>query len=202
MGNIVEVHDKGEEVQPRLGVKVCWSLGIHLHDCVRQGSVFVKPFYAQANAPLHGFDMSLALLNAASWWTKFLELKPSVRLAVGHTTRETVWAWTDASGEDPCLGVVVYARGSWYYTHLDAPPAVFDQLLHVQDSQINFLEMLALLLFVMTFQNIICGTAAFVFIDNNGVLDSLLKGSRSEHAHGKNLAACSRVVVGPNLGEG
>ena len=135
----------------------------------------MKPFYAQANAPLHGFDMSPALLNAASWWTKFLELKPSVRLAVGHTTKKTVWAWTDASGEDPCLGVVVYARCSWYYTYLDAPPAVFDQLLHRQDSQINFLEMLAVLLFVTTFQSIIHGTAAFVFIDNNGVLGSLLK---------------------------
>ena len=56
----------------------------------RQGRDFVKPFYAQANAPLHGFDMSPALLNAASWWTKFLELKPSVRLAVGHTTRDSM----------------------------------------------------------------------------------------------------------------
>ena len=75
----------------------------------RQGRAFVKPFYAQANAPLHGFDMSP---------TKFLELKPSVRLAVGHTTRETVW--TDASGEDSCLGNVLYASCSWYYTYLDA----------------------------------------------------------------------------------
>ena len=100
-------------------------------------------------------------------------LKPSVRLAVGHTTRTKVWAWTDASGEDPCLGVVVYARGSWYNTYLDIPPAVLDQLLHRQDSQINFLEMLAVLLFVTTFQDIICGTAAFVFIDNNSVLGSL-----------------------------
>ena len=145
----------------------------------RQGRAFVKPFHAQANAPLREFDMSPALLNAAPWWTKFLELKPSIRMAVGHTTRETVWAWTDSSGEDPCLGVVVYRRGSWYYTYLDAPPAVLDQLLHRQDSQINFLEMLAVLLFVTTFQNIICGTAAFVFIDNNSVLGSLLKGSSS-----------------------
>ena len=143
----------------------------------RQGRAFVKPFYAQANAPLHGFGMSPALLKAALWWTKFLELKPSVRLAVGHTTRETIWAWTDASGEDACLGVVVYAKGNCYYTYLDAPPAVLDQLLHRQDSQINFLEMLAVLLFVTTFQNIICNTAAFVFIDNNGVLGSLLRGS-------------------------
>ena len=89
-----------------------------------------------------GFDMSPALLNAASWWTKYLELKPSIRLAVHHTMRETVWAWTDASGEDPCLGVVVHARRRWYYTYLVAPPAVLDQLLHRQDSQINFLEML------------------------------------------------------------
>ena len=143
----------------------------------RQGRACVKPFYAQANAPLRGFDMSPALLNAASWWTKYLELKPSIRLAVDNTMRETVWAWTDASDEDPRLGVVVYARRRWYYTYLVAPPAVLDQLLHRQDSQINFLEMLAVLLFVTTFQDIICGTAAFVFIDNNSVSCSLLKGS-------------------------
>ena len=172
----------------------------------RQGRAFVKPFYAQANAPLRGFDMSPALLNAASWWTKFLELKLSVRLAVGHTTRTTVWAWTDASGEDPCLGVVVYARGSWYYTYLDAPPAVFDQLLHRQDSQINFLEMPAVLLFVTTFQNIICGTAAFVFIDNNSVLGSLLKGSSSapeaNMLTGRIWLHAAEWSWAPSLGEG
>ena len=79
----------------------------------------------------------------------------------------------------PVLGCCGVREGSWYYSYLDAPPAVLDQLLHRQDSQINFLEMLAVLLFVTTFQNIICGTAAFVFIDNNGVLGSLLKGSSS-----------------------
>ena len=83
MGNRVEVHDKGEEVQPIPGGKVCWSLGIHLHDCGRPArKSFVKPFWAQANAPLHGFDMSPALPNAASWWTKFLEL-----------SRRSAWQW-------------------------------------------------------------------------------------------------------------
>ena len=124
----------------------------------RKGRAFVKPFYSQANAPLRGFDMSPALLNAASWWTKYLELKSSIRLAVHHTMRETVWAWTDASGEDQCLGVEVYARRRWLYTYFVAPPAVLEQLLHRQDSQINFLEMLAVLLFVTTFQDIICGS--------------------------------------------
>ena len=58
----------------------------------RQGRAFVKPFNAHANTPLRGFHMSPALFNAASWWIKFLELKPMVRLAVGHTIRETIWA--------------------------------------------------------------------------------------------------------------
>ena len=39
--------------------------------------------------------------------------------------------------------------------------------------------MLAVLLVVTTFQDVIHNTAAFVFIDNNGVLGSLLKGSSS-----------------------
>ena len=200
MGNIVEVHDKGEEVQPRPGgEKIAGRFALTCTIAAgRQGRAFVKPFYAQANAPLHGFDMSPALLNAALWWTKFLELKPSVRLAVGHTTRETVWAWTDASGENPWLGVAVYARDSWYCTHLDAPPAVFDQLLHRQDSQINFLEMLAVLLFVTTFQDILCSTAAFVFIDNNGVLPAHQKRTCS----GEESGCMQRSGRGPQFGRG
>ena len=75
---------------------------------------------------------------------------------------------------------VLYARGSWYCTYLDAPPAVLDQLLHRQDSQINLLEMLAVFLFA----------------------EGQLQRTRSEHAHRKNLASCSGVVVGPKLGEG
>ncbi|CAK0818488.1 unnamed protein product [Prorocentrum cordatum] len=107
----------------------------------QQGRDVAKPLYAQANAPLHGFGMSPALLNAARWWTKLLEIKTAARLAAGHTEREIVVAW--------------------------------------QDSQIDVLEMIAAPLFVTTFQDMICGTAAFVPIDNTGVLGSLLKGSSS-----------------------
>ena len=85
--------------------------------------------------------MSPALLNGASWWTKFLELKPSVRLAVGRTTRETVWAWTDASGEYPCLGVVVYARGRWYYTYCKEYTSYYRKLatktVHIQQEELH-----------------------------------------------------------------
>ena len=142
----------------------------------RQGRAFVKLFYAQANAPLRGFHMSPTLVQCCLVVDQVPGAQADGPFGGGpYHTRNNMGL---DSGEIPCLGVVVYARGSWYYTYLDAPPDILDQLLH-RHSQINFLEMLAVLLFVTTFQDIIYNTAAFVFIDNNGVLGSLLKRSSS-----------------------
>ena len=106
------------------------------------------------------------------------------------SSRRSAWQWATprerqyGHGQTQVAKTRAWAlwctRGAVGTTHTLMPhQPSFDQLLHRQDSQINFLEMLAVLLFVTTFQNIICGTAAFVFIDNNSVLGSLLKGSSS-----------------------
>ena len=63
-----------------------------------------------------------------------------------------------------------------YYTALVVPDSVPEQLLHRGDVQINFLEMLAVVLSVETFVDLLSGNAIFCFIDNNGVLGSLIKG--------------------------
>ena len=49
--------------------------------------------------------------------------------------------------------------------------------MHQDDAQIIFLEMLAVVLLVETFGDLLSGNAVFCFIDNNGVLGSLIKGS-------------------------
>ena len=52
------------------------------------GRAFVKPFYAQAHAPMPGFEVSPSLKNGAEWWIKFLPLAPAVKLSVERSTRD------------------------------------------------------------------------------------------------------------------
>ena len=93
------------------------------------------------------------------------------------STRETVWAWTDASGDGGGFAAVENSAGTRYYTALVVPDSVTNQLLHREDAQINFLEMLAVVLLVETFVDLLSCNAVFCFIDNSGVLASLTKGS-------------------------
>ena len=75
---------------------------------------------------------------------------------------------------------MICSSGIWYYTALVVPHSVLEQLLHRGDAQINFLEMLAVVLLVETFVDLLSGSAVFCFIDKNGVLGSLIKGSCKE----------------------
>ena len=50
------------------------------------------------------------------------------------------------------------------------------QFLHRDDAQINFLEMLAVVLLVEILEDLLSSNAVFCFIDNKGVLGSLIKG--------------------------
>ena len=74
-------------------------------------------------------DISVASKNAAEWWIKFLSLALAFKLSVERSTRETVWAWTDACGEAGGLAAVVCSLGNWYCTALVVPGSVTSQLL-------------------------------------------------------------------------
>ena len=56
------------------------------------------------------------------------------------------------------------------------PASVHAQLLPRGDKQIDFLEMLAVMLMVGTFRDLVAGSALVVFIDNDGVQGTLIKG--------------------------
>ena len=70
---------------------------------------------------------------------------------------------------------MVCSLGNCFYTALVVPGSVTSQLLVRDDAQINFLEMLAVVMLVETFGDLLSGNVVFCFIDNNGVLDSLIK---------------------------
>ena len=97
---------------------------------------FVKPFYAQANS----FSRSLLLSNCL--WKKALEKQFGLGLMLVEMA-------------------VVFSQGDWYYTALVVSDSVTSRLVHRDDAQINFLEMLAVVLMVETFGDLLSGNAVF-----------------------------------------
>ena len=142
----------------------------------RVGRAFVKPFYAQAYDPYQ--RISAMLERACVWWIEYLSFRPPHTFRV-ECCRPLIWMWTDASGESRLLGAVclkiVGGMSSWFYTALNTPHAIWDQLIDRGDHQIGYQEFLAVLLGYASFR--LNDVLMFAFIDNQGVLRSILKGS-------------------------
>ena len=85
--------------------------------------------------------------------------------------------WTDAAGESRMIAAVMEIAGKWYYTYMKVPDDVWDQFLQRNDHQIGVQEMLAVVLAVYTFHSWLLESRITNFIDNNGVLMSIIKGS-------------------------
>ena len=141
------------------------------------GRAFVRPFYAQAHAPMPGFSVSPLLMRAGNWWHEYLRLGPTLRAVPNAGVRRHLVCYTDASGVDRMLAAVVYDGISWYFARTKVSEEVMGQLLQRNDNQIGVLEMLAVALLFWTFPVLLSGSAATIFIDNDGVLYSLLKGA-------------------------
>ena len=104
--------------------------------------------------------MSLSLKNPVEWWVKFFSLASAVKMSVEKRTGETVCAWTDACGDGGALAAVVFSHDNWCCAALVVPDSVTSQLLHRDDTQINFLEMLAVVLLVKIFGSFLSGKAS------------------------------------------
>ena len=70
---------------------------------------------------------------------------------ISSTTVSTSTVPTNACGDGGGLAAVVCSLGNWYNTALVISDSVTSQLLHRDDAQINFLEMLVVVLLVETF---------------------------------------------------
>jgi len=140
------------------------------------GRAFIKPLYAQAHATLPGGKMSLWLRAACSWWRKFLELRPPSLFNVGGLRTHTR-IWTDAAGASRWIAAVMCFESKFFWTRMLVPPCVWDCFLVRQDNQIGMQELLAVPLALETFKFWLKGTLATIYIDNNGVLGGLIRGS-------------------------
>ena len=141
------------------------------------GRAFIKPFHAQSHAPLHGFSISPLLRRAGEWFVQYLHVCPtSVRtLPAGDCAK--VVSWSDASGESQWIASVVNYRGRFWWTRSKTPPQVWTQLLNRSDCQIQFQELLGLLLTWGTFRQALSHNRWLAFVDNMSVLHAVTKGS-------------------------
>lgn len=153
----------------RLGAAVTVSLD-------KVGRAFVNPFFAQAYDPSKWVTPQLH--NASSWWIKFLTARPPASFDI-KGTRPTIRMWTDASGASRTLAAVVAVMSesgvNWFWTRMVVPFCIWEQLLDRHDDQIGFQEFLAFALGYEAFG--IHDTLLISYIDNDGVLKAIIKGS-------------------------
>ena len=105
----------------------------------RVGRAYIAPFYAQGHAPL--FDSSLSTLLELSClrWCQYLRGRPlSVHRAVG-CSRPQVITWSDAAGESGWIAAVVHVNGTFYWTRMLTPQAIWDQLIPRDGSSLSTL---------------------------------------------------------------
>ncbi len=158
--------------------KLSFSLTITANRC---GRAFIKYFHMQQHAPLPGGCMSAGLSSAALWFVAFLESQVH-RWRQGNDRlreRRRVVFYTDAAGSTRWLAAVVHCNGTWYWTRIRTPQAVWDQLLERGDNQIGLQELLAAVLAIWTFHELITDSLTIHYIDNAGVVHGMLKGRLS-----------------------
>ena len=143
----------------------------------RTGRAYVKPFFAQAYAPLR--FASAHLLRACYWWIECLNERPlSVQYADGLPRPSTV-IWSDAAGVSRKIAFVACVWSSsgprWYWSCLTLPQDIWDLLIARHDEPIQFQEFVDI---PMAYSSLaLRGHLVHQWIDNNSVLWSMLKGS-------------------------
>ena len=140
------------------------------------GRAFIKPLYAQAACPLPGGKMTLWLVAACLWWISYLEIRPPSVFSAVKRRRHSI-IWTDAAGASRWIAAVLFVDGKWLWTRMIVPESVWDCFLTRKDDQIGMQELLAIPLAFETFSSVVEGTLCTIFVDNNGVLGGLIKGS-------------------------
>ena len=118
----------------------------------RVGRAFVKPFYAQANAPMMGWRCSTMLMNATLWWVTYLERR--VKATVSSTLACRHWiCWTDASGAARLIAAVIASPSGIFFARARVPDWIRRQVLPREDEQIGVQEALAVWLLVSSFKS-------------------------------------------------
>ena len=119
------------------------------------GRAYLPPFHAQQHQPLPDDGLSVRFRRASKWWEWYLsERPPAVRRPVHHY-RKRCYMWTDAAGASKGLAAVLWFEGRFYFTAAKTPDHVWTQFIPRGDNQIGCQEMLAVVLGLCTFADLI-----------------------------------------------
>ena len=85
--------------------------------------------------------------------------------------------WADAAGETRWLAAVLWLDGVFHWTRWRCDDALWSQLLHRLDHIIGTQEMLAVILAMYTWMDLLEGVVVTIYTDNEGVRYSLISGT-------------------------
>ena len=142
----------------------------------RVGRAFVRPFHMQAAAPLPGDLLSMQAKRSCLWFARYLELRPVVVASAFKPRREHIVTWSDAAGNRKTAVFLWSKKLGWKWTYWRVPRSIVRRLLSRSDDQIGYLELAAVVVALSTFEDDIKGQAWTAWIDNQGVVGSLIKG--------------------------
>ena len=97
----------------------------------------------------------------------------AVFVLLAPKNRAKVITWSDAAGESRWVAAVVFHGGFFWRTRMRAPHEVWCALLPRNDAQIQFQELLGVLLTWGTFSSLLHGALWVAFVDNDSVLHRL-----------------------------
>ena len=173
----------------RVAIKMAGRLSFAVMSSTgRVGRAYIKPFFAQANAPLPAGRASTLMMQAAAWWVKYFAILPVSNIQCGGFERKAVRAWTDAAGASRWVAAVIHTSGGFLWTRARLPDALWDQFLPREDEQIGSQELMAVPLLAATFQDYLQGATLTLAIDNSGVVGNVIKGVGSASDHNAAIA--------------
>ena len=141
----------------------------------RVGRAYIKPFFAQANAPLPRNQVSPRMAQSADWFLQYLENSPASARSSCKGRPQCV-SWSDAAGPSRWVAAIVSVEGAYLWTRMQTPPDVWTVLLDRGDNQIGFQELLGVLHVWGTFSSLLAESCWVAFVDNNSVLHALMNG--------------------------
>jgi len=166
-----------QKCDPELAAKMAGRLSFAVSAAAgKVGRAYLKPFFAQAYAPLLGSKASWWLFRAATWWIRYLASEPAMAHDAAYLSRPRVCIWTDAAGASRWIAAVARTATQWLWTRMLVPAEVWNQFLPRRDDQIGMQELLALPLALESFRPHLRGALVTIAVDNQGVLNAVLQG--------------------------
>ena len=149
----------------------------------KRGRAMLRPIYRQQYAPLKGGFTSELLISALRWWRRFLYTNPVTRVRHDSHDRDVAHVFTDAAGETRRICAMVFSDNQWHACDMQ----LTDEFLNIfsvrNDEQILGLELVAVLLAIHTFSDLLADKAVFFHIDNESSVHILRNGAARAEDH-------------------